>query len=394
MRVVLTVSALAGTAGGAQKSVIELANELAERGHEPTLVGLEFPETPQEPPFYDVDPRVEVRTLTRVRMRPRHGRWALGDDRRRWRQAHRPMRRELRRILRDARADVAVGFLPSTFTHLALTARRARVPYVVANRNDPAVDYTAARYSPNPYDVALRGWAAAHAAANLVQIPEYVDDFPPEVRRRTRVIPNPVAAPQGNVSRRSKTIVSVGRLEPVKGHALVIEGFAAAGTGLADWQLDVYGEGAEHDALETLISRLGLAGRVELKGVHRDVADRVASASIYAAGSTFEGFSRALGEAMSVGTPAVVLDECRSNASLVRRSGGGMVVDASAGAMGEAFATLAGDPALRRTLGEHATTGAAAFAPKAVYDAWEDALQRAAARAPVHGGRPPQGDPQ
>lgn len=378
MRLVLGVSALGGTAGGAQKSAVELANALAERGHAVTLVGFEWPGAEGVPPFYPVDDRVTVRSLTRVRARPRHGRWAVGDDRRRWRQAHRPMRRALRRILREARADVAMGFLPTTFPHIALAARAHRVPFVVANRNDPAVDYTAERYSPNPYDVKMRWWAAAHAAANLVQVPAYVADFPAAVQRRTVVIPNPVEAPHEEPATRAPTIVSVGRLVPVKGHALVIDAFARAGDALAGWTLDIYGDGPDMESLQAQIDGHGLGESITLRGVDRDVRARLSESSIYAAGAQIEGFSRALGEAMSAGVPAIVIEECRSNAALVRQSGGGVVVEGTVEAFAGALADLAGDSEARERLGAAAEAGAAAFEPSAVYDAWEDVLARVA----------------
>jgi glycosyltransferase involved in cell wall biosynthesis len=99
------------------------------------------------------------------------------------------------------------------------------------------------------------------------------------------------------------TLVSVGALIPRKGHDLVIQALRD----LPHVTLVIAGEGPERINLESLASRLGLAGRVRFLGqlAHEQLAPLYNAADISVLASSSEGWANVLLEAMACGTPVV-----------------------------------------------------------------------------------------
>jgi len=100
-------------------------------------------------------------------------------------------------------------------------------------------------------------------------------------------------------------IVSAGRLVPSKNFHLFIESYRSSG--IVD-NLVILGEGEEREALEGLISRLGLEGRVMLPGHIQNPYPTIRGARMFVSSSTLEGFPNALIEAMALGCPVVAAD--------------------------------------------------------------------------------------
>jgi glycosyltransferase involved in cell wall biosynthesis len=110
-------------------------------------------------------------------------------------------------------------------------------------------------------------------------------------------------------ARQATRLVSVGRLVPEKGHALVIQALPELLETHSDLEYHLLGEGPERARLTALATQLGVAGRVHLHGwVDFDEAIRqVAMATIVVmpSSSSQEGFGLALAEAMLCGVSIV-----------------------------------------------------------------------------------------
>jgi glycosyltransferase involved in cell wall biosynthesis len=107
-----------------------------------------------------------------------------------------------------------------------------------------------------------------------------------------------------------RVALSVGRLAPVKGFDLLLEAWAklvlqSLGDG---WRLVIVGDGPEREALEDLIGRRGMNGRVTLAGRQEDVRSFYQAADLFVLPSREEGMSNALLEAMACRLPVVVSD--------------------------------------------------------------------------------------
>ncbi len=99
------------------------------------------------------------------------------------------------------------------------------------------------------------------------------------------------------------TLLSVGLLDPRKGHDLVIRALVD----LPDVRLMIAGIGPERRALETLAQQLGVAARVSfLGGVPQvELATYYNAADVLVLASSREGWANVLLESMACGTPVV-----------------------------------------------------------------------------------------
>ena len=103
---------------------------------------------------------------------------------------------------------------------------------------------------------------------------------------------------------------NVGRLDSSKGHGYLLRALAELRTRNPGWRFQVVlvGHGPRRDDVQRLIATLGLADRVRLVGVRRDVAGIVAASDLFVLASLNEGLSQALLEAMALGVPVVATD--------------------------------------------------------------------------------------
>jgi glycosyltransferase involved in cell wall biosynthesis len=105
-------------------------------------------------------------------------------------------------------------------------------------------------------------------------------------------------------------LCTVGRLDPSKGQAEFLRALAhlRARDPMYPFRAVIVGDGPQKDRLQRLLENLGLADRVQLLGVRRDVAEIVAASDVFVLASLNEGLSQALLEAMALGTPVVATD--------------------------------------------------------------------------------------
>lgn len=113
----------------------------------------------------------------------------------------------------------------------------------------------------------------------------------------------------------------IGRLVPVKGHAVLINAFAQIATRYPDVSVAIIGEGRERPVLEALIAHHGLEHRVFLLGAHNDALRYVKAFDIFAMPSFSEGLPLALLEALA-GERPVVGSDIPSMAPILRSCGG------------------------------------------------------------------------
>jgi glycosyltransferase involved in cell wall biosynthesis len=132
-------------------------------------------------------------------------------------------------------------------------------------------------------------------------------------------------------------VLSVGRLEPQKNHAMLLHAFAR--TVLKhDVHLMILGEGSLRLALEKLAQTLGLGGRVLLPGFVQNPEPYMRRARVFALSSRNEGFPGVLVEAMDAGT-AIVSTDCPHGPSEILDEGrfGTLVPPRDAGALAAAL---------------------------------------------------------
>jgi glycosyltransferase involved in cell wall biosynthesis len=121
------------------------------------------------------------------------------------------------------------------------------------------------------------------------------------------------------------TLVYVGRLEPVKNHALLLNAFREALASLPSLRLWMVGDGSERKKLESLSAELDISAQVTFWGQQLDVAPFFSAADAFIMSSKSEGLPMSLLQAFSLELPAIVTD-VGGMAEVVRLAQAGITV--------------------------------------------------------------------
>ena len=336
--------------GGAERVLLELAGRFAREGYRAVFV-TSF----SAPDEYPVPAGVERLTMEEA------GQSARSALRRNFDRI-----RKLRALCREYRPAALISFMAEPNFRAVLAARGLPVRTVISVRNDPEKEYRGR----------LFGFVGRHilpeADGCVFQTERARAWFPERLQKKSTVIMNQVAQPffDEPPCAEHRGIVSVGRLNAQKNHAMLIRAFAALGP--AEDTLTVYGEGPLRVELESLIRQLGLEGRVLLPGQVSDIPAAIRGAKVFVLPSDFEGMPNALLEAMALGLPCIATDcPCGGPAMVVREGENGLLIPVGdESALTERLARLLGDEALRTRLSENARRTAESFRPEAVFDQW------------------------
>jgi glycosyltransferase involved in cell wall biosynthesis len=150
------------------------------------------------------------------------------------------------------------------------------------------------------------------------------------------------------------TLVYVGRLEPVKNHALLLNAFYLALKSMSGLRLWMVGDGSERKTLESLAAQLGITSQITFWGQQLDVAPFFSAADTFIMSSTSEGLPISLLQAFSIGLPAIVTD-VGGMAEVVRLAQAGVTVPVTdPAAMAAAILRLADNDAERKQFSTNA----------------------------------------
>ena len=142
----------------------------------------------------------------------------------------------------------------------------------------------------------------------------------------------------------------VGRLVPIKGHALFLDA-AARLAAASPVHFVIVGDGELRGALEGRVAASGLAGRVHFLGWRADLPRIHADLDVVALSSINEGSPVALIEAMAAGRPVVSTAVGGVPDVVVHGAAGLLVPSGDAGALAAAIGSLLDDVGRRASMG-------------------------------------------
>jgi glycosyltransferase involved in cell wall biosynthesis len=177
-----------------------------------------------------------------------------------------------------------------------------------------------------------------------------------------------------------KVVIAAGRLAWQKGFDRLLGAWARIAPRHPGWELRIFGDGPERDALERQIAELGIEGSARLMGFTARLHDELARASVYVMTSRQEGFPMVLLEAMGAGLPVVSVDCQTGPRDLVTDGVDGRIVpEDDEAALVEAVDALIADAGARRAYGAAALQAAAHYDPSAIAARWEARLEELSA---------------
>lgn len=373
--------------GGIARTVGNLASELAER-HRVEIISLY---RRQQKPTYPLSPRVKVRYLIEARngksvrgvgRTPLSGpSWLRRLDRYDTRLA--PTSNEplmsamtdwlLIRALRSLEPGVIISTRPSM---TSITGRFA--PRRLLTIGQDHLNINERLHHPDLMRVILAGARrldcfALLTEADAVDYRDRLGDVDTLVTAMPNALPWPIR-PASPLT--EKIVISGGRLVAQKGFDLLIEAYAQVARVRPDWQLHIYGSGALRPALRRMIDQRGLEGQIKLMGHTDDFDSVLATASVYALSSRYEGFGMVLIEAMSRGLPLVSFDCPRGPGEIVNSGSNGLLVPPEdTDALGKALLRVIQNDELRRRMGEASHSDASLYEVESIARRWESLFE-------------------
>jgi GalNAc-alpha-(1->4)-GalNAc-alpha-(1->3)-diNAcBac-PP-undecaprenol alpha-1,4-N-acetyl-D-galactosaminyltransferase len=347
MRITIVIPTL--KIGGAERMAVHWANHWTAMGREVTIVTLDFEGCR---PRFALDARVTAVEARQLWWRPRRipevfeslmgccttaGAEDIRNDL--------PLLLRIRESVLSTRPDAVIGFSHLTSTRTAAALWGSGVAMFATEHANPRTAIPK-EFIAGGQDVYRLG-AATVVALTQADLDFLID----QGAAQGEVIFNPaMPSPALAGPASSRTIIGLGRLEPVKGFDILIDAFSRLAPVHPSWRLRICGDGREQAALREMASRSNAA--IELAGATSDPYGELAGAAIFALPSRSESFPVALLEAMACGLPVVASDCSAGVREIVRPDVDGVLVEPRcASALAEALDTLMRDDGERVRLG-------------------------------------------
>lgn len=341
--------------GGAQRVMTELAGRFAAEGFRVLLVTSFLGDNEYPVPAGVERISIEQRELRQSRLKKNASRI-----------------KALRKLIRQYKPDALLSFMAEPNFRAVLASFALPVKLIVSVRNDPEKEY-AGKLGRFVGKVLM-----PMADGCVFQTEQAKAWFPEKLQRRSTVIMNQVDEKFFRTAYKGerRDIVTVGRLDPQKNHAMLIRAFARMADSIPD-DLRIYGEGELENELRSLSASLGMEKRVRLMGLSSNVAEDIKDARLFVLPSDYEGMPNALLEAMALGLPCISTDcPCGGPATVIRSGENGLLVPVGdEQALAEAMLKLIRDDGFAARLGRNAGISAQRFLPEAVFSDWKSYME-------------------
>lgn len=335
---------------GAERVISILANSYADKGWNVDILTLL-----DDRCAYELNTKINVMPLSsngksRLRQLPN---WLWG----------------IRKYVKQNNPDKIVSFFARINLITLLASFRLKKHITISERNDPTKDGRT---------IIVR--IATHliyplADCVIFQTKWAQSCFPPRIKKKSVVIPNPIYVNAHASKEKKKKIVAVGRLIEQKNHLMLIRAFKKVHEEYPEYSLYIYGEGSLREALTNQIKEMSLIDAVFLPGNIQNIHEEIADAEMFVLSSNYEGLSNALLEAMMMGLSCISTDCAGSNEVIIDRENGLLVPVAAVDKFADAMKQLIANKELAISIGQNAALSSKTFESIKILKQWENEIE-------------------
>ncbi len=361
MKIVLFIPSLVGC--GAERVIVNLANFLQSSGYDVIMLNYRYNTSP-----YKLDENVK-----RIFLYDRQDKqtflkkclqYFFTRSYERFNESRRISR--LKKFVKSQNPDCYLVMLEQTTIDLLKLRKYISCPIIVSERNYP---------NNYPNNIKSKLYELAKLADGFVFQTESARDCYGSSVKNSTIIPNAINSDflniQSSLVKKRKAIVNVGRLEKQKNQELLIKAFAQAN--LADYILEIYGDGPLKEDLQRIIYELGISNRVFLKGHVSNIKESILDASLFVLSSQYEGIPNVLLEAMALGLPCITTDFAGNGAKVLIENGknGIIVPNNDEKELASAMSMVLKNASLADKFSKNSLQKIKQFYPEKIYCKWE-----------------------
>lgn len=311
--------------GGIERLAADLANFLSNRGHEIVI----YCRKHKGRPVYDISPDISVIPV--------------------FDENNKATIAEFRKSLEGQNLDVFVPMLSEwIFEPVIEAAEGLGFPIIASEHNSPE-------------HIEALWWSHKQRVATFLKVDKihliregFRRSLPESFKNDIYVIPNGSHRPNFKIDydkNNFKRLLAVGRLAEQKRFDRLIKAFAKAINKIdSGWVLDIYGDGADKEKLESLIAEFGLQDRLRLRGLSKHVEAEYLRSELLVISSEFEAGPIVAVEAKMHGLPCIGYADCPGTNEAIRHNIDGLLAepDEDGRELSKAIIQLCNDEELRK----------------------------------------------
>lgn len=365
--------------GGIEKSITALANLLCENYDVEIACVYKL----YDKPVFNLDPRVKVKYLTKVKPNKKELKEALKQK-----KPVKILKEGLKaiKVLRKRRSSM-VHYIMSKKCHAMIATRDIFDDWLgeYGKKNVIKIGWEHNHYHD---DLKYAGEITRCASKldYLVLVSKSLKTFYTKELRKKKsnckclYIPNVLDyLPPHLAKLEEKRLISVGRLSEEKGYMDLLKIYNILEKKHPDWTLDIIGDGPERENLESYIKEHNLGAKITLHGFqNKEYIDKILDkSSIYLMTSYTESFGIVLIEAMSHGLPCIAFSSAEGARELIDSVNNGYLIkNRNAYAYIKKVEDLMADIEIRKTIGKNARKSIKKFTGKEVIGKWLNILEK------------------
>lgn len=348
--------------GGAEKMLVFVANQLSTRGHLCTIINLN--KVPEYTNLYQrkIEQNIRVLCISETPQGKNRNIFCVS---------------QIKDILIQNVVDVIIGFTEYPNLYAKIVGTILGIPSIMSERGDPT------RKEVSGLRNRISKYIVNHSTGGVFQTAGAQSFYSKRLQSRSIIIPNPIFVteelPDVSFKDRSKTVVSVGRLDnEQKRYDIMLKAFNVFSQKHPDYILKLYGKGADEGLIRQWIDEFKLSEKVRFMGLTTQPMTDIAHDGMFLITSDYEGISNSLLEAMAVGIPCVSTDHTPGGARLLIQDhiNGLLAPVQDVEKLADAMCEYADNSDLAMICGNNAKGVLERFAPKRIIDMWESYILR------------------